>query len=150
TTRFCLVGKFTHLTNNDNFLVMTAKPKSFTDVFNKTTEYYLQVEPSNDVANQNDCLTYNLSNALYANAVTPTLNFSLSQLCASCSTAVSSQPLRLFFVNGEEVPVFSLGTMFMTISGSSDSTGNACVENTICKARGYDCCLQGQCVTDGA
>ena len=153
TTRFCLVGKYTYNTGTDKFLVLAAKPKSYTDLVNKTTEFYLQVEPSNDQSNQNDCLTYNLTNSLYSSVTPPTVpaaSFSLSQLCSDCNSSVTSEGLKLYFNNGELVPTLNLSMLTLTISGSTTSSGNSCVESTVCKARGYDCCLDGQCVTDGA
>lgn len=154
TTKFCLVGRYNYEAGSDKFLVMSAKAKSFTDLINKTTEFYLQVEPSNDSANQNDCLTYNLSNTLYANPTTPTstvsLNFSFNQLCTNCTTSVTSSGLKLYFVNGEEASTLNVSSIIMTLSGSTGSSTNGCSESTVCKARGFDCCLQSQCVNDGA
>lgn len=150
TTKLCLVGKFNYSGNSDRFLVMSAKTKTFTDIIKKTTEFYLQVEPSNESSNQNDCLSYNLTNKLYENASSPSVHFSLNQLCSNCSTAVSSTGLRLYFFNGEEVPSVSVSSLLLTISGSTSGSVNACVESSSCKARGFDCCLSGQCVTDGA
>lgn len=150
TTKFCMVGKYTHTPGSDRFFVMAAKPKSYTDLINKTTEFYLQVEPSNDQANQNDCLTYNLSSTLINSGTAPTLTFGLTQLCSNCTTSITSTPLKLFFNNGEEVPGILLGALAMTVSGSTSTTTNSCVESTSCKARGFDCCLQAQCVKDGA
>jgi hypothetical protein len=153
TTRFCLAAKYTYTTGTDRFLILSAKPKSFTDLVKKTTEFYLQVEPSNDQSNQNDCLTYNLTTALYNTVVAPTVpsaSFSLAQLCATCTSTVSSQGFKLFFNNGEAVPTLNLSLINLTISGSTTSSGNACVETTSCQARNYNCCLDGQCVNDGA
>jgi hypothetical protein len=153
TTKFCMVGKFNYQTNSEKFLVMSAKPKTFTDLINKTTEFYLQVEPANDAANQNDCLSYNLTNNLY-NEVTPpsvpSVHFSFHQLCASCTSTVSSTGMRLFFVNGQEVPTVNTNSLIITLAGSSTGTTNGCSESTACKARGFDCCLQTQCVNDAA
>ena len=150
TTRFCLVSKFTYSVGSDKFLILSAKPKSFTDLVNKTTEFYLQVEPSNDPSNQNDCLTYNLTNSIFTNANSPTASFSLTQLCTNCNSSVTSEGFKLYFNNGEAVPALNLSLLALTISGSTSTTTNSCVESTACKARGFDCCLEGQCVTDGA
>lgn len=152
STKFCLVGKYNYISGSDKFLVLSAKAKSYTDLINKTTEFYLQVEPSNDATNQNDCLTYNLSNTLYTNASNPSMAFSLNQLCTDCSTSVQSSGLKLYFINGELVPTVPTTGITIMISGgsSSGSNGNTCVESTACKAKGFDCCLQSQCVKDGA
>ena len=95
TTRFCLVGKYTYSSGNDRFLILSAKPKSYTDLVKKTTEFYLQVEPSNDSANQNDCLTYNLTSSVFTGATAPTASFSLTQLCSTCNSSVTSEGLKL-------------------------------------------------------
>jgi hypothetical protein len=150
TTKFCLVGKYTYLSGNDRFLILSAKPKSYTDLTNKTTEFYLQVEPSNDAANQNDCLSYNLTNSLFTAANGPSAHFSFSQLCTNCTTAVTSTALKLYFVNGEQVPSVNVNSLTLTLSGSNGSTVNGCADSDSCKARNFDCCLQSQCVTDGA
>lgn len=150
TTKFCLAGKFTYISGQDRFLVLAAKPQLFTDLVKKTTEYFLKVEPANQEANQNDCLVYNLTNSLFQGASAPTMSFSLSQLCSNCSNAVTSSGLRLFFINGEEVPGITTSTLLMTLSGSTGtSTGNSCSSSSACVARGFNCCLQGQCVNDG-
>lgn len=153
STKFCMVGSFTYISGSQKFLIMSAKSKSYTDLASKTTEFYLQVEPSNDTANQNDCLTYNLTNSLYS-AVPPTLTpsvyFSYAQLCTDCTTSVTSGGLQLYFTNGETVPTVTTSSLVLTISGSTTSSSNSCSDSTACKARGFDCCLQSQCVNDGA
>lgn len=150
TTKICLVGKYNYTAGNDRFLVLSAKPKSYTDLAAKTTEFYLQVEPSNDASNQNDCLSYNLTNTLYQNSTAPSVHFSLSQLCSNCSSSVTSSGLRLYFFNGEEVPTVTTNSLILSISGATSGSSNTCVESNACTARGFDCCLSGQCVTDGA
>jgi hypothetical protein len=153
STKFCMVGSFTYISGSQKFLIMSAKPKSYTDLAAKTTEFYLQVEPSNDTANQNDCLTYNLTNSLYSSVpstVTPSVFFSFSQLCSDCTTSVTSGGLQLYFANGESVPTVTTSALVLTISGSTTSSTNSCSDSTACKARGFDCCLQSQCVNDGS
>jgi hypothetical protein len=150
TTKFCLVGKYNFTAGSDKFLLMSAKPKSYTDLVNKTTEFYLQVEPSNDTANQNDCLSYNLTTNLFNTATSPSAFFSFSQLCATCTSTVTSSGLQLYFVNGEQVPTVPVSSLILTLSGSTTTTSNSCSESTACQARGFDCCLSSQCVNDSA
>ncbi len=148
TTRFCLVAKYTAYSRS---LLVTAKAQSFTDFSKGTTEYYLQVEPSQLTSNQNDCLTPNLTSVLSAESPGVTINFDLQTVCSGCTTSATSESLRLFYVNGEAVPQLNLASLKLTISGgSSTSTGTSCIANSACVARGYSCCLQNQCVTDGA
>jgi len=120
TTRFCLVGKYDFVSGSEKFLILSAKPKSFTDLVQKTTEFYLQVEPADDQSNQNDCLTYNLTTALYDTVIPPSVpsaSFSLAQLCTSCTSTVASQGLKLYFNNGEAVPTLNLSLLTLSISG---------------------------------
>lgn len=150
TTKFCLVGKYTYVTGSDKFLLLTGKPKSFTDTIKKTTEYFLQVEPSNSSANQNDCNVYNLTNELLSTTTSGSIYFSLQQLCTDCSATVTSEELKLFMVNGQEVATVSMSGLMLAISGNGTPSGNSCSDSTACQSLGYDCCLAGQCVRDGA
>lgn len=151
TTKFCIVGKYNYIASQERFLLLSAKPKSFTDTINKTTEFYLQVEPSNYSANQNDCLVYNLTNELLSTSVSGSVHFSLDNLCTNCSSSVMSGGLKLFTVNGQEVPSLNLSALTLTITGSdSGPVSNACTDNSTCTGLGFSCCLQNQCVRDGA
>jgi hypothetical protein len=148
-TKLCLVGKYT-INNTDSFLVLSARPKTYVDIIKKTREFYLQVEPANNEANQSDCTGYNLTSALLQNGTSPTLAFNLLQLCSNCSVTTSSTGLKLYFLNGEEVPALHLSTLIISISGAASTSINSCSESTSCKARGFDCCLNGQCVKEKA
>jgi hypothetical protein len=150
TTKFCLVGKYTYVSGSDKFLLLSGKPKSFTDTAKKTTEFFLQVEPANSSANQNDCNVYNLTNELLSNSASGSIYFSFQQLCTDCSSTVTSEGLQLYLVNGQLVPTISLSDMYLSVSGNSAPSGNMCTDSTTCQSRGYGCCLQGQCVRDGA
>ncbi len=149
TTRFCLVGRYA---TNNRALILTAKAQSYTDFSAKTTEFYLMVEPAQLASNQNDCLTANLTSSLTSEYAGISLNFDLTTVCSNCSSSVTSDALRLYYVNGESVPNLNLSTLKLTLSGSNSggSTGTSCIANSACTARGYSCCLQNQCVTDRA
>ncbi len=151
TTKFCVVGKYSYVPTQERFLLLSGKPKSITDTINKTTEYYLQVEPSNYSANQNDCLVYNLTNELLSSSLGGSVHFSLDNLCTNCSSSVMSGGLKLFTVNGQEVPGLNLSPLTITITGSITTPSvNACSSDSTCTGLGYSCCLQNQCVKDGA
>lgn len=148
TTRFCLVGKYTSYTKA---LILSAKAQSFTDFSKGTTEFYLQVEPSQLTSNQNDCLTPNLTGVLSSENPGLGINFDLQSVCATCTSSATSDPLKLYFVNGEAVPNLNFSNLKLTISGGTSTTNpTSCIANSACVARGYTCCLQNQCVTDGA
>jgi hypothetical protein len=148
TTRFCLAGKFAAYNKT---LVVSAKAQSYTNFSAGTTEYYLLVEPSQLTSNQNDCLTPNLTSVLTAESPGLAINFDLTTVCSSCTSSATTDALKLYFVNGEAVPNLNFSSLKLTISGSSSTeTGTSCIASSACVARGYTCCLQNQCVTDGA
>lgn len=149
STVMCLVGRYTYSPGQDRYLVMSAKPMIFTDVIKKTREYYLQVQPANDIANQNDCLTYNLQSILQANPAN-TLHFSLQQLCTNCATSVSSTPLKVYFSTGEEAAAINLGQARLVVSGNTSQNGSSCNSNSYCQSIGFNCCLESQCANNGA
>ena len=149
STVMCLVGRYTYSPGQDRYLVLSAKPMIFTDVIKKTREYYLQVQPANDVGNQNDCLTYNLQSVLQTNP-SNTLHFSLQQLCTNCTTSVSSTPLKIYFATGEEASAISLGAARLVISGNTSQNGANCSSNSYCQSIGFNCCIDAQCANNGA
>lgn len=149
STVMCLVGRYSYTPGNERYLILSAKPMVFTDFVKNTREYYLMVQPANDIGNQNDCLTYNLQSVLQT-APTTSLHFSPGQLCTNCSTSVSSAPLRIYFSTGEEASAINLGAQKLVISGNSQQTGNSCEDNSYCQSLGYTCCLASQCVNNGA
>lgn len=145
---YCLVGKY-NISGIEKFLVMSAKSKSYVDLRNKTKEFYLQVEPNLSSANQNDCSGYNLTTTILQQPSTQSLSFSLTDLCSNCSSTVSSSGLKLYFGSGQEVTNVKVSSLLLTIGGTNISTSNSCSESTSCRARGFDCCLNGQCIKEG-
>lgn len=150
TTKFCFVSKFTYDSLTDKFLILSARTKSYTDLTLKTTELYLQVEPANDVANVNDCNRTTLHNTIFVGATSPTPHYTLTQVCPSCSTTVSSEGFKLYKNEGEAVPTLNFSAFTLNISGTTSGGANMCVESSSCTSRGFSCCLDGQCIRDGA
>jgi hypothetical protein len=148
STKLCIVGKFNYLPGSERILALSAKIRSFTDFSKKTTEFYLQVEPNNEITNQTNCSYANLVSALIVNS-TQSLHFGLVTLCSNCNTSVTSDGLVLY-LNGSAVSGVNLSSLMLTLSGSSNTSGNSCSENTLCKSRGFDCCIDNICVKDGS
>ncbi len=118
-----------------------------------TVSYSWLIFPGDQARNQADCLTSGLvatKNTLYG-AATP-LRFSLPTLCSDCSNAPTSEGLRAFLDSGSELPDLSLLALKLRIdlTGASTSTGLTCSSNSACAQIGFNCCLEGQCVKDGA
>lgn len=150
STKFCLVGKYNYVPNYDRFLILSAKMKTYTNLTEKTTEYYLQVEPANETSNSNDCSSYTLTTAVFSGASNPTALFSFAKLCTNCTTAVTSTGLKLYFDHGGQVPTVTVNQLTLSLAGNSTQPGGElCSETSNCNQPGY-CCLQSQCVKDGA
>lgn len=153
STKLCLVTKFKPLTTSpDTYLILSATPRSYVDFINKTREYYLQVSPANKDFNENHCDVSAIKTTLSSHSSPPAPNYSfaLSTICPTCLTPITGSGLRLYFTNGKEVPSISLNLLIPTIGGATSSTINSCSESTSCQAKGFSCCLNGQCVKDGA
>jgi len=153
STKLCLVTKFKPLTTSpDTYLILSATPRSYVDFINKTREYYLQVSPANKDFNENHCNVSDIKTTLSSHSTpsTPNYSFALSTICPTCLTPITGSGLRLYFTNGKEVPSISLNLLIPTIGVATSSTINSCSESTSCQSKGFSCCLNGQCVKDGA
>lgn len=150
SVRMCVVFKFNHIPSADRFLLLAARTRSYINLFTQTKEFYLQIEPANQVANQLECFSYNLTNSLFLNAQNPSAHFDLNSLCSNCSSNVLSEGMLLHFTSGERVPSIQTSSIRLNISGGNNFPGNTCLESTSCKAKGMDCCLFGECVKDKA
>jgi hypothetical protein len=154
STKLCLVTKFKPLTTSpDTYLILSATPRSYVDFINKTREYYLQVSPANNDFNENHCNVSAIKTTLSSHstpAPAPNYSFALSTICPTCFTPITGSGLRLYFTDGKEVPSISLNLLTPTIGGATSSIINSCSESTSCQVKGFSCCLNGQCVKDGA
>jgi hypothetical protein len=82
--------------------------------------------------------------------------FSPASLCPTCTTVLNSLRVRLFKLEGgflKEVEMTSLNvsSLSLTVDPNYSATGTSgSCSNSICLARGFNCCLENQCVNDGA
>lgn len=87
------------------------------------------------------------------------LSFQIADACPSCSSIFSASSVKLYFATSTTIadanliPTTQLETspLILKINPSddtSDPTSNC--SNSNCRAKGYDCCLNGQCIKDGA
>lgn len=152
STKLCLVSKFNYGTGSDRFLLLSAKIQSKVDFANKTSEYFLLVSPNNGLTNETDCLNYNLSQKLLNSSQfpNPSLHFSFSSLCQDCTSLVTGTGFMLYFANGEAVSALNTQALILSLTHSTSGGGQACVESSVCRGQGFDCCLDGNCVKDRA
>ncbi|MFL5785632.1 MAG: hypothetical protein ACJ76H_13535, partial [Bacteriovoracaceae bacterium] len=82
-------------------------------------------------------------------------SYSAGLVCTTCTSTLSSTRVRLFKKGTtlQQVPLanLNLGPFVVRIdpNNSTTSNNNSC-SNSSCQARGFDCCLDNQCVNDGA
>ncbi len=82
--------------------------------------------------------------------------YDASALCTNCTGMLGAQSVRIFkkvSSNLEQVPVTAVSSDALALQVDPNyavtSGGGTCSTND-CKARGFDCCLENQCVKDGA
>lgn len=95
-----------------------------------------------------------------ASVTTTNGSYSLESLCPTCRGKQSSVVISLYkSSNGLSlssiVPSGELDLSTLTLrvdfgNNSSDSGGSSLCSKSSCMAQGFDCCIDGQCVTDGA
>jgi hypothetical protein len=150
TTTMCLVAEFKNAPST-KILALSAKRRSFNNTTNNTLEYYLQIEPANEAQNQVDCFTVGLINTINTLYSTTTVAYSFSNLTANWTTFQLSENISILLSTGGNLSSLNTASLKLQVTpGSTTTTGQSCVSNSACSAQGYDCCLQGQCVNDGA
>lgn len=85
----------------------------------------------------------------------PATSYGPGSVCPSCTSTITSTKVRIFKKNTrlEEVPRASLNLSTFSIAinpNNSTTENNTSCTNSSCQARGYQCCLDNQCVNDGA
>jgi hypothetical protein len=118
-----------------------------------TVGYSWLVYPNDDLRNQSDCLTSGIVSA--KNTVfglSNEMKFSLQSICSDCTTTIQSEGMRVFFDSGNSFGAINLEALKLRILLNAGGTGNApfCSSNSFCGQIGFNCCLDGQCVKDGA
>lgn len=88
-------------------------------------------------------------------AVPASLSYSPSGVCSSCTSTLTSLKVRLFKKGSdlEEVPlnVLNLSSLSLYLDPNNGTTsGSSSCSTASCRGLGYDCCLNNQCVKDGA
>lgn len=151
---YCLSGNFSISATVKPQLRLRAVPIYVTQS-SKATERLLRIDIPNTTDNTSLCdLPLDAGTA----TILPTFTakaFSLPQLCSSCSGLSTATNLSLLDVGSVLTKVPStkidLSTVGFRVDLQSNSTdsGSSCT-NASCSAKGFDCCISGQCVKDGS
>lgn len=139
-----------------------AVPTAYYDFTAKRTVRILRVD-FHDVSNSSSSCAYTLkvqdpSNGAYItdNTAPASPVYVPANLCPSCTSLVTATRVRIFrkeLSTLKEVPTPSvnLASLVMSVDPNYNTTGSAgTCTNFDCKARGFDCCLENQCVQDGS
>jgi hypothetical protein len=158
-TKVCLLAEFKN-TNPSRILVLSAVRRR--QILNtqvtasgtvSTVAYSWIVMPGDMARNETDCLTTGLINAKnQIFGATATLKFSLQDICSDCSSSPQSEGLRAHFDSGSALNDVNIAALKLKIQLSTTGTnpGQTCSSNSACAGIGFNCCLEGQCVNDGA
>lgn len=159
TSKVCLLAEFKN-TNPSRVLVMSAlrrrtilNTQSTASGLVSTVAYSWIVFPGDQQRNQTDCLTtgiVNTKNQIFG--TTTTLHYSLASVCSDCSNSPLSEGMRAHFDSGSVIPDLNISALKLRVQISTPQNGNGqgCSSNSVCAQIGFNCCLEGQCVKDGA
>lgn len=149
-TPLCLALTYSSNPDNKN-LVLSAIPQSFTNLSNGQKEYYFLVQPAEKSINQVNCQTTGMLTTLLTNFPTQSSVYKISELCPSCTSSMTSAPLKFYSTSGSIITNLELSNLRIQfgISGLNSQTGGSCSSSSNCIGLGYHCCVSGQCVNDG-
>mgnify|MGYP006864793897 CR=1 FL=1 len=158
-TKVCLMTEFKN-TNPSRILVLSAVRRrqilttqvTATGTIS-TVAYSWLVLPGDMQRNETDCLTTGLINAKnQIFGATATLKFSLQDICSDCTNSPQSEGLRAHFDSGSALNDVNIAGLKLKIQVGTTTTnpGQTCSSNSACAGIGFNCCLEGQCVNDGA
>lgn len=168
---YCMVVSYSDAGGlNKRQLRARALPISFNNFSQSSVERLFRVDITQQQDNQSLCSGSSYlfgANETTPSAATPLLStlqaaFSPTQLCPNCSGILSSTNTSLYrtssngsglevrpenWISLNEIDLRGIGLRVDVQSNVSDEVGSC--SNSSCSAKGFDCCLEGQCVRDG-
>jgi hypothetical protein len=147
---YCLAGNFTISAGVKPQLRVRAVPIYIT-TSTKAIERLLRLDIPNTSDNQTLCN--------FAADTTPAFTataFSLPQICTNCTSMATTTDLNLYTATSSaliKVPSTSLdmtGVLLRVDLQSNSTDGSSSCTNASCSAKGFDCCITGQCVKDAS
>ena len=155
----CLLARFPQATGHPLLLLSLVASKQI-DPVARTLEHYYLMQNINQATNSQQCSTLNLSSQLNKNFPQESMGYLLNSICpTTCPRSIASEGLRIYHVaSGSELTgSFNLRDLRFQLAMSSGtppphSSHPSCRNDRQCQAlsSNYNCCLEGQCVVDGA
>ena len=148
--KYCMVITFTGTDKAQ--LRARAIPQS--RLLSGVLERYLRIDLAEESLNETNCPDAGFTN--------PTLAYSAEDVCTNCSSIIQASGISLYlaydngatrYMTNSEIsggtPDINLSALTFKINpyDNTGDPGDSCT-STECVAQGYDCCLNGQCVTD--
>lgn len=149
----CAILTFSSIPTGSKNVVVAGLPRTKTNLSANTKENYfsLNFKASESDINQAYCNNSQINNYISSN-LSGTTVYSVTDICPTCSsTTYSSSYLRVLTVDGEYISTLNQKNLNLkvTYNASSSTDTSGCSLDSECQTQGYDCCLSGQCVTDG-
>jgi hypothetical protein len=165
---YCLISRYS-IGGLTHELRTRVVPVSYYDFTAKRTIKILRVD-FNDLTNSNEvCVVSSLSplsiktldsNGAYVSDPNPTPNtrtkFDPSAICPLCTSVLSTSKMFLTRKSLTELQELSLAqadikSLSLSVDPNNNTSSNpgTCSQSE-CATRGFDCCLDNQCITDGA
>lgn len=156
---YCLISSYT-INSVTTQLRTRVVPISYYDFTSKRTVRVFRVD-FQDVTNATSFCnlpirTLNASGSYAVEAAPASIKYDPALLCTTCTSSQTSIKVRIFRNNTTTLDEVSnnfvtLTALTLKVDPNSNSAGNVGVcTNSDCISRGFDCCLDNQCVDDGA
>lgn len=144
--QYCIVGNFSSASYKQ--VRVRAIPIYVTTSTN-AVERLLRIDIPSTTDNTSACKFSTI------NSILPTLAaFSLPEICPTCTGQVTTSNLNLYEAKTSslvkiESTLMNLSPIFIKadLTSNSSSSASSCT-NSSCSAKGFDCCISGQCVKD--
>ena len=153
TTVQCLVHHFPNSVTG-RVLILAATPQSFNNFSTNTLEHYYIIRPNDKAINQTFCQKPGLISAMNTLYPAQSIVYGLTDICTGACNLSSfvSDATRFTTSAGTSISGVNISYLSLRVQNISvPEPGNvSCSASSECLAQGYDCCLSGQCVVDGA
>ncbi len=156
---FCIVANY-EINTVKTQLRARAVPIDFYNFTAKSKERLLRIDIPKKDDNNSACqgLKFFYSDAGQTTSYPTDVRYTPLELCPSCNSKFTSLSIQLYESSGGflspnivDQSKFSLNDVALKIDTNSSysDTGDQCSISS-CQAKGFDCCLDGQCVNDGS
>lgn len=158
---YCIIGRYS-IGGNTHELRSRAVPVSYYDFTAKRTVRILRID-FNDLANsQSVCALYPLmilddnGNHVPETTTVSGSTHNPASLCSTCTSVLPSSKILIFKKTAVDLRELSqaqldIRSLSLGIDPNNNTSNNpgTCSQSE-CASRGFDCCLDNQCITDGA